>query len=198
MPHFQSWLRLYNACGHLVKEAIIGDPYKKQQVINHKKPRCISAPTLSGFLSRSLPVPFVLDYRSGGESTEDLACRLPPVTQRAYNWPLSSQIITQERRVTGDCVGIEWDKMTPNWLGMLLLRPLWRVLSVVGADITLSSEMKCSQLEIGITTSCYLKHKGCLAEQVRKCPNYLTDITDICAVSYHTCLHNSSRQQKII
>lgn len=25
---------------------------------------------------------------------------------------------------------------------------------------------------------------------VRQCPNYLTDITEICAVRYHTCLHH--------
>lgn len=58
-------IKTRHACGHLVKEAVIGEPYKKHQVINHKKPRLISAPTLSGFLSCSLPVPFVLDYRSG-------------------------------------------------------------------------------------------------------------------------------------
>ncbi len=50
MTDFQSWLRPAMHV-HLVKEAIIGDPYKKQQVINQKKPSNISAPTLSGFLS---------------------------------------------------------------------------------------------------------------------------------------------------
>lgn len=185
-------IKTRHACGHLVKEAIIGDPYEKQQVINHKRPWRICSYSFWFSLSFAFrSVCFRLQVRRG--STEDLACRLPPVTQRAYNRPLSSQIITQERRVTGDCVGIEWDKMTPNWLGMLLPQPLWRALSVVGVDFTSSSEMKCSQLEIGITTSCYLKHKGCLAEQVRKSPNYLTDITEMCSVRYHTFLHNSSR-----
>lgn len=31
-------IKTRHACGHLVKEAIIGDPYEKQQVINHKRP----------------------------------------------------------------------------------------------------------------------------------------------------------------
>lgn len=108
--------------------------------------------------------------------------------RRTYNWPLSSQIITQERRVTGDCIGTEWDKMTPNWLDMLLLRTLWHISSVVGVDITSLSEMKCSQFEIGFTTSCYLKYKGCFSQQVKKCPYCLTDITEICAIRYYTYL----------